>query len=95
MAARFQGSFGLCRAVPKQAESGLFCLVGWQPGISDAYAEAQTNSRGLFALPDPLERNVEHALLVAAEGYQPLGYDGMVITGDLEEPVVISIELAE
>ncbi|MCC6190059.1 MAG: hypothetical protein IT318_13570 [Anaerolineales bacterium] len=83
------------RAGPKQVELGLFGLVSWQPGISDVYIEAQTTIRGLFALPDPLERNVEYALLVAAEGYQPQGYAGMAITGDLEEPVVIDIELAE
>jgi len=62
---------------------------------SDVYTGAETNSRGEFTLADPLERNVEYALVVVADGYQPLAVDGFVIGDDLEAPVFLEIELAQ
>ena len=62
---------------------------------SDVYTGAESNSRGDFTLADPLERNVEYALVVVADGYQPLAVDGFVIGDDLEAPVFLEIELAQ
>ncbi|MFO7166666.1 MAG: carboxypeptidase-like regulatory domain-containing protein [Chloroflexota bacterium] len=59
------------------------------------YTSAVTDARGRFALEEPLERNVEYSVLVAAKGYKPVAQDGFVITDEDEDPVVLNVTMVK
>lgn len=59
----------------------------------DVYTAAQTDTRGQFTCPRPLERNVTYTVAVAAKGYQMIVAEDFVIDEQQEDPVVLTIKM--
>lgn len=59
------------------------------------YTSAVTDATGAFVLEQPLERNVEYAVLVAAKGYKPVTSDAFVVTDEDPDPLELNITMAK
>lgn len=62
---------------------------------ADVYTAAKTDSKGLFALEDTLERGTEYSIIVVAKGYKPTGVDGFVIGDDDPDPLDLTITMTK
>ncbi len=78
----------------------LFLVL--QPGITvdafrwtkeEVYALAESDRRGYFELPTPLQRGVTYSWIVTARGYKPILEDGITIGADVESPYELNIAL--
>ncbi len=64
----------------------------WEGDEDQVYTFAQTDIKGYFELPYPLERGETYNIIVWAEGYRPvIGED--VLIGDEESPLDVTVAL--
>ena len=77
-----------------------------QPGVSveqfargtqreDIFAQTRTDAQGHFSLWKPLERNVQYAMLIAADGYKLRGTNRLIIGDQATSPVHLDIKLVK
>jgi len=62
---------------------------------SDVFTAAKTDSKGQFTLTDPLERNTEYSIVVAAKGYKAIGLDKFVIDDQQPDPLQLDITMTK
>jgi hypothetical protein len=90
----------------KKPIRGAIVLV-LQPGVTvqdwvdndqsedEVFTGAKSDSKGLFTLENPLEREVEYSIVVVAKSYKPLAADGFIIGPDEEDPVQLDIQMTK
>ena len=82
-------------------------IIILQPGVSvedwvaddqpdeDVFTGGKTDSKGQFTLENPLEREVQYAIIVVAKKYKALANDEFIISADEEDPVQLTIKLTK
>ena len=95
--------------IDKRTKKGIngATVVVLKPGITydqwdtdqytedDVYTYADTNSRGVFNLPDQLQRGTVYTLIAGADGYKPVGSDDFQVTNDDPDPLELNITLSK
>ena len=78
-----------------------------QPGISvqewvdndqpddEVFTAGKTDSKGVFTLENPLEREVVYSIIVIAKSFKPLANDAFEIGPDEEDPVQVTIKMTK
>lgn len=61
----------------------------------EVFTAGKTDSKGVFTLENPLEREVVYSIIVVAKSYKPLANDTFEIGPDEEDPVQITIKLTK
>lgn len=61
----------------------------------DVLTGGKSDSKGAFALENPLERETEYSIVVVAKGYKPLASDAFSISADQEDPVQLNIKMSK
>ncbi|MBN2003321.1 MAG: trypsin-like peptidase domain-containing protein [Anaerolineae bacterium] len=69
-------------------------ISDWEGDEDDVYTAAQSDKKGYFELPDPLERGEKYSIIVWADGYTPV-LGNNVKVGDEESPLEVEIELQQ
>ena len=61
----------------------------------DVYSAGKSDSKGVFQLANPLQRNVAYSIVIVARGFKPLGKDGLLITNQQPDPVQLDIKMRQ
>jgi hypothetical protein len=61
----------------------------------DIFVQTRADAQGRFSLWKPLDRNVQYAMLIAADGYKLRGTDRLIIGDQAASPVNLDIKLVK
>ncbi len=84
----------------KGIPDALFLVL--RPGITvdafrwkeeQVFAMAETDRRGYFELPEPLQRGERYSWIITARGYKPILEDGVTIAADAPSPYELNVTL--
>ena len=82
-------------------------IIILQPGLSvedwieddqpdeDVFTGGKSDSKGVFTLENPLERETVYSIIVVAKSYKPLANDDFEIGPDEEDPVQLTIKMTK
>ena len=62
---------------------------------ADVYTGAESDSKGAFKLPVPLDRNVTYSAVIVADGWKPVATDKFVISDSDPDPLSLDVQLTK